>query len=91
MSTKTKKLTPQAQLVWDYLKSGRALTNLIATTTLRVSSVSRRMTEVTRNDEVHAYLQAAGKEITKTWGEDHMLKRYIKYQMVEKAGAPTSE
>lgn len=83
------KLTPQSQTVWDYLKTGRSLTNLIAFSTLGVGSVSRRMTEVTRNAGVHAYLQASNQEITKTWDRDGKGKLYIKYQVKERASAGT--
>lgn len=80
-----KKLTPQSQIVWDYLKTGRSLTNLIASATLRIGSVSRRMTEVLRNEEVHAYLEAFNQEITKSWDKDGTGRRYIKYQVKPRA------
>lgn len=81
--TKTKKLSPQARLVWDYLKSRRTLTPLIATNTLSVSSVTTRISELRRNEEVHAYLQAARLEIGAEWDKDHLGKKYRKYVLVD--------
>ncbi|MEW6121273.1 MAG: helix-turn-helix domain-containing protein [Pseudomonadota bacterium] len=68
------KFSRQGQLVLDYLKSGRALTNLIALTNLGVGSLTSRVAE----------LRKAGVEIQDEWSFDHWQRAYKKYWM-EKA------
>jgi hypothetical protein len=64
-------LTPQAQLVLDYLKSGRTLTNLIAMTSLRVYALPRRISDLTK----------AGHEIIKQRKTDHLGATYVAYSL----------
>lgn len=65
----TEKLGPQDKLVYDYLTSGRALTNMVALVNLGVGSLSRRITT----------LRQAGLDIVTEWGTDHFERRYKKY------------
>ncbi len=75
-------MTPQQELLLDYLKEGRTLTNVIAATNLGVQSVSRRITE----------LQDLGYEIEKTWKQDHFGKRYVTYSLkMDEQESPTPE
>ncbi|MBO6814575.1 MAG: hypothetical protein JJ891_06930 [Rhizobiaceae bacterium] len=62
-------LAPQTRLVYDVLSSGRILTGLIAMTTLSVSSLTSRISE----------LRAAGLDIQTEMARDHNGKRYKKY------------
>lgn len=70
-------LTPQAQLVLDYLSSGRELTPLIAMVNLGVASLTARIAELRRH----------GLEVYDKWSEDHFKKRYKKYWMEKRREA----
>lgn len=83
LTNRSFRLTPQSQMLWDYLKTHRSLTSLVAMTTLGVGSVSRRMTEIARDPGVHAFLQAGKYEIAKEWSKDGKGRRYIKYFLRE--------
>jgi len=76
-------LSPQAQFIWDYLRSGKELTPMVAFNAYGVSSVTTRISEIRRNDGVKEWLQAQGKEISAVWSEDHLNKRYRKYGLVD--------
>lgn len=65
------RITPQAALVLDYLTTKRTLTPLIASTSLGVASVSARIAELRR----------AGVHIKTTFEEDHLSRRYGKYEL----------
>lgn len=69
--TAAKPLTPQAQMVLDYLKTGRTLTNLIAMTSLRVHALPRRIAD----------LIEAGHEIVKERKTDHHGAPYVTYSL----------
>lgn len=69
--TLTKRLKPQAAIVLDYLTTHRDLTNLIASGTLGVTSITSRISE----------LRDAGVPIIRTWHRDHLGKRYAKYRL----------
>jgi hypothetical protein len=69
--SESKALTPQAQMVLDYLKSGRTLTNLIAMTSLRVYALPRRIAD----------LIEAGHEIVKDRKKDHIGADYVSYSL----------
>lgn len=62
-------VSPQLQLLINYLKQGRTLTNLIALATLGVGSVSSRIAE----------LRKMGMEIEDEWKEDAKRRRYKTY------------
>lgn len=64
-------LGPQDKLVYEYLISGRALTNMVALVNLGVGSLSRRITT----------LRKAGLDIATEWGTDHFERRYKKYSV----------
>lgn len=63
------KLSTQQQIVWDYLKAGRTLTNTVALTCLGVGSLSSRIAE----------LRKLGFPITDSDGVDRFERRYKKY------------
>lgn len=46
MSTAQIKMTPQQELVYNYLKSGSTLTNKVALTCLNVGSLTSRISEL---------------------------------------------
>lgn len=64
-----KELSPQEQLVLDYLMSGRALTNLVAMANLGVGSLSSRI----------AALRKLGHEVEDAWSHDHFGRSFKKY------------
>ena len=63
------KISPQAQLVLDYMKSGRLMTPMVAMISLAVSSLTARVAELRR----------AGYEIEDKWDKDHHNRRYKTY------------
>lgn len=65
------KFSPQTTLVLNYLKSGRALTNLIAMTNLGVGSLTSRVAE----------LRKAGVKVNDEWSFDHFERAYKKYTL----------
>lgn len=72
------KLGPQDKLVYEYLSTGRTLTNQVAIGNLGVGSLSRRITTLRR----------AGLDVVTSWGKDHFERRYKKYRInPEKADA----
>lgn len=70
-TTPTRSLSQHCQLVLDYLKSGRTLTNQIALNSLGVGSLSRRVTD----------LKERGVKVKKAWAKDHFGNRYLKYSL----------
>lgn len=67
-------LTPQQQVVIDYLQRGRTLTNKVALTCLGVGSLSSRVAELRR----------LGYQITTALEEDALTGRYFKkYNLAE--------
>lgn len=76
MNDAPRSLSPQAQLLLDYMGQGRSLTNLIALTVLGVGSVSTRIAE----------LRALGYDIKSEPCEDHRGKRYVKYSLAAASG-----
>lgn len=64
-------LKPQARLVYEYLASGRSLTNLIAMVNLGVQNLTTRIAE----------LRKMGLEILGEWKKDHQERRYKSYTM----------
>ena len=75
-SLDVKDLKPQERLVWEYLLTGRTLTNLVALTNLGVGSLTSRIAELRRR----------GGRIESDWEEDHFHRRYKRY-WVAKDGA----
>lgn len=67
----TKRISPQAALVLDYLTTRRSLTPLIASSTLGIASISARIAE----------LRKAGVPISTIFDEDHMGRRYGTYSL----------
>ena len=67
----TRPLSPQQQLILDYLKEDRTLTSQIAMINLGIYSLSRRITELIR----------LGYPIQTGWGTDHFGRRYKTYQL----------
>jgi hypothetical protein len=81
-------LAPQAQMVLDYLKTGRALSNIIALTTLKVAALPRRIADVAEylaalpeGDPLHGY--TIGKERKR----DFQDAAYVAYSLKEPDGA----
>lgn len=64
-------LMPQARLVFDYLASGRSLTNLVAMANLGVANLTTRIAE----------LRKRGVKIAGEWKRDHNDRRYKSYSM----------
>lgn len=62
-------LAPSARKVYDYLMTGRTLTQLVAIGNLGVGSVTKRVSE----------LRALGLDVKSEWQRDHNDKRYKKY------------
>lgn len=62
-------LSEQNRIVYDYLISGRVLTNLIAMTNLGIGSLTARIAELRRK----------GLTVDDEWGKDHFERRYKKY------------
>lgn len=84
MPTMPQPLSPQCQLVIDYLKSGRSLTPMIAMISLGVASLTSRVAELRQVKD------AEGKQVYPVkdkWEEDHHKRRYKKYWMGEKEPA----
>lgn len=67
----SRKISPQAALVLDYLSVGRKLTPIIAHTTLGVASITARVTE----------LRQAGVAIKTTRKRDHLGRQYAEYEL----------
>lgn len=65
-------LTPQCQLVVDYLRSNRTLTNHIAITFLGIGSLTSRVAE----------LRKLGFDIMRGAAKDFHGKRYIRYVLI---------
>lgn len=65
--------TPQAQLVLDYLKSGRTLTPLLAMTNLGIASLTTRISELSK----------LGFNIIAEWQTDYHKRRYKTYRLEE--------
>lgn len=72
------RLTPQQQLILDYLGAGRTLTTKVAITSLGIMSVSSRVAE----------LRAMGHKITDYTATDHFERQYKKYLLVGAGGEP---
>jgi hypothetical protein len=68
-------LPTSTRLVYDYLVSGKTLTNLIALANLGVGSMTSRLSELRR----------AGLDIKETWAKDHNGSRYKKFWVKEQA------
>lgn len=68
-------LSPQDKLVYEYLMSGRALTNLVAMVNLGVGSLTARI----------ATLRRHGLQIADEWAQDHFERRYKKYHVEQEA------
>lgn len=64
-------LSPQARLVYEYLASGRTLTNLIGMANLGVADITTRIAE----------LRKRGVEIIGEWKRDSRDRRYKSYSM----------
>lgn len=64
-------LSTQNQLILDYLKAGRTLSNQIAIVNLGIGSLSKRIAE----------LREMGHKIKSEWAEDHFKKRYVRYTL----------
>ena len=82
--TPTNKMSPQSALILDYLKSGRALTPMVALVSLGVASLTSRVAELRKLKD------ASGKRlyvINDKWDKDHFKRRYKKYWMGEKEPA----
>ena len=69
-------LSPQAQTVLEYLRSGRALSVMTAVTVLKVNSLTKRISELNR----------AGYKVRGEWAKDHFNGRYKKYTMEKSDG-----
>lgn len=80
----TKPLTPQAQTIWDILKTGRTITPLIAMTTLGISSLTSRISEIRRNAEVQESLEANGQVLFAAFADDLNGRRYKEYYLRDK-------
>lgn len=68
--TERQKLTTQQQIIWDYLKAGRTLTNKLAIIALGVGSLSSRIAE----------LRKLGYPITDEYETDPFERRFLKYR-----------
>lgn len=66
-------LSPQAQTVLEYLRSGRSLSVMTAVTVLKVNSLTKRISE----------LRQAGYDVASEWAKDHFSGRYKKYYIGE--------
>lgn len=64
-------LSKQVRLVYDYLLTGRKLTNLVALANLGVGSLSSRIAE----------LRTMGVKVVDEWKNDHNGKRYKAYRL----------
>jgi len=64
-------LKPQTQLVLDFLKTGKTLSNVIALMTLGVGNLTTRIAE----------LRKLGHPIIGDWKADHHKRRYKSYSM----------
>lgn len=64
------RLTTQQQIIWDYLKAGRTLTNKLAIIALGIGSLSSRIAE----------LRKMGYEITDEYETDPFERRFLKYR-----------
>lgn len=65
------RLSPQQELLLEYLRKGRTLSNQHAVNSLGIQSVSRRITE----------LIEMGFDIIKEWKQDHFGNRYVVYKL----------
>lgn len=66
-------MSPSVRKVYEYLVTGRKLTNLVAMANLGVGSLTSRIAE----------LRKLGLDIRDEWREDHARKRYKAYWMAE--------
>lgn len=83
MTTLSKPLSPQADIILHYLKSGRELTPLIAHITLGIASLTSRMSELNAmrgEDGKHLY------RIDSEWRTDGFERRYKTYWLVNAGG-----
>lgn len=83
MALAIKPLSPQADIILHYLKSGRELTPLIAHITLGIASLTSRMSELNAmrgDDGKHLY------RIDSEWRTDGFERRYKAYWMVMSGG-----
>lgn len=68
-----RKLSPQNQKIFDYLKTGRSLTPLIAFTTMNIGSITKRISELKR----------AGYRIKSEWKTHPNGQSYTSYTLEE--------
>lgn len=77
-------LNKQAEEVWSYLKSGRALTPLIASTTMQIMSLTSRISEIRRSATIKGELRALNKVLVAETAWAPNGKRYKKYFLRDK-------
>jgi hypothetical protein len=73
-------LSPQTRIVYDYLKSGRSLTQVIALTNLGVGSVTSRVSELRKA----LVKEGDAERIVDEWKQDYSGQKYKSYKLAAK-------
>lgn len=73
-------LSPQTRLVYQYLKSGRTLSQAIALTNLGVGSVTSRVSELRKALEKEGDVE----RVTDEWKADFSKQKYKSYKLTQR-------